>query len=172
MKSTSPCRVAAASLWRWPGDRFRLKQVIVNLLDNAIKYSPDGGEITLATRLEDSQAVLEVADSGPGIPAEALPQIFDRFFRADSVRTHSISGAGLGLSIVRSICLAHGGNVEAINRAEGGCCIVVRLPLATPAARSSSPAPTILPASSLLMRTAYEKRHDPILADRCPVLEA
>ncbi len=101
------------------GDRFRLKQVIVNLLDNAIKYSQPGGEVTLATRADDGQAVLEVADRGPGIPPEALPQIFDRFFRADSVRTHSESGAGLGLSIVRSICLAHGGSVEAANRAGG-----------------------------------------------------
>ena len=87
------------------GDRFRLKQVIVNLLDNAIKYSQPNGEVSLATRADDGQAVLEVADRGPGIPPEALPQIFDRFFRADSVRTHSESGAGLGLSIVRSICL-------------------------------------------------------------------
>lgn len=111
------------------GDRFRLKQVIVNLLDNAIKYSPGGGEIALSTRSIDGQAVLEVADRGPGIPEEALPQIFDRFFRVDSVRTHTISGAGLGLSIVRSICLAHGGSVEAVNRAVGGCRITVRLPL-------------------------------------------
>ena len=114
------------------GDRFRLKQVIVNLLDNAIKYSPHGGEITLATTVADGQAVLEVADGGPGIPEAALPQVFDRFFRADSVRTHSENSAGLGLSIVRSICLAHGGSVEAVNRAEGGCRILVRLPLSTP----------------------------------------
>ena len=154
------------------GDRFRLKQVIVNLLDNAIKYSPEHGEITLKTRADEGQAVLEVADRGPGIPAEALPQIFDRFFRADSVRTHSISGAGLGLSIVRSICLAHGGNVEAINRAEGGCCIVVRLPLATPAARGSSPIAAARPASPLLMRTAYPQRNGPLLSGRTSVLEA
>ena len=123
------------------GDRFRLKQVIVNLLDNAIKYSPKGAEITLSTRAAEGQAVLEVADRGPGIPEEALPQIFDRFFRADSVRTHSINGAGLGLSIVRSICLAHGGSVEAANRRRGGCRITVRVPLAagpaTPAAGRS-----------------------------------
>ena len=122
------------------GDRFRIKQVIVNLLDNAIKYSLHGGEIALATGTADGQAVLEVADGGPGISDEALPQVFDRFFRADNVRTHSENGAGLGLSIVRSICLAHGGSVEATNRAEGGCRIIVRLPLATPAVRSSAAA--------------------------------
>ena len=137
------------------GDRFRLKQVIVNLLDNAIKYSPDGGEIILASRAADGQAVLEVSDRGPGIPVQALPQIFDRFFRADSVRTHSVSGAGLGLSIVRSICLAHGGTVEAANRPQGGCRITVRLPLVMSAARTKSahaavarPEPLLAPASS------------------------
>jgi heavy metal sensor kinase len=117
------------------GDRFRLQQVIVNLMDNAIKYSPIGGEILLNTRVTGGDAILEVIDGGPGIPVEALPHIFERFFRADSVRTHSVSGTGLGLSIVRSICLAHGGTVEAANRAEGGCRITVRLPSPTPESR-------------------------------------
>ena len=132
------------------GDRFRLQQVIVNLLDNAIKYSPAGGTILLHTGVAGGEAVFEVFDEGPGIPTEALPHIFERFFRADSVRTHSVNGAGLGLSIVRSICLAHGGSVEAANRPEGGCCITVRLPLppslsrqdpVTPVYRSSDVTP-------------------------------
>ena len=154
------------------GDRFRLKQVIVNLLDNAIKYSQPGGEVSLATRADDGQAVLEVADHGPGIPPESLPQIFDRFFRADSVRTHSVSGAGLGLSIVRSICLAHGGSVEAANRAGGGCRITVRLPLATPVARSSSAASAIHPPSLLLARTPYPRQGNAVPDGRYPVCEA
>ncbi len=112
------------------GDRFRLQQVIVNLLDNAIKYSPTGGVILLNTRAVGGEAVFEVLDDGPGIPPEALPHVFERFFRADSVRTHSVNGTGLGLSIVQSICVAHGGTVEAANRPEGGCRITVRLPLA------------------------------------------
>jgi heavy metal sensor kinase len=111
------------------GDRFRLQQIVVNLLDNAIKYSPTGGHIALNTRATNDEALLEVLDDGPGIPVEALPHVFDRFFRADSVRTHSVNGTGLGLSIVRSICLAHGGSVDAANRPEGGCRITVRLPL-------------------------------------------
>jgi len=111
------------------GDRFRVQQVIVNLMDNAIKYSPAGGDILLNTRVAGGDAILEVDDDGPGIPGEALPHVFERFFRADSVRTHSVNGTGLGLSIVRSICLAHGGSVEAANRAGGGCRITVRLPL-------------------------------------------
>ena len=122
------------------GDRFRLKQVIVNLLDNAIKYSPAGAGITLSTGTDAGQATLEVADRGPGIPEEALPQVFDRFFRADAVRTHSENSAGLGLSIVRSICLAHGGSVEAANRPQGGCCLTVRLPLIQPTGRRAMPA--------------------------------
>ncbi len=112
------------------GDRFRLKQVVVNLLDNAIKYSREGGEIMLSTRTADEQAILEVADRGEGIPEGALARVFDRFFRADGVRTHTENGAGLGLSIVRSICHAHGGTVEAENREGGGCRIIVRLPVA------------------------------------------
>jgi signal transduction histidine kinase len=110
------------------GDRFRLQQVIVNLLDNAIKYTPAGGHIELNTSAAGGDALLVVADDGPGIPPEALPHVFERFFRADSVRTHSVNGTGLGLSIVRSICLAHGGTVEAANRPGGGCRVAVRLP--------------------------------------------
>jgi signal transduction histidine kinase len=112
------------------GDRFRMQQVIVNLMDNAIKYSPAGGEILLNTFAAGTEAMLEVDDDGPGIVAEALPHVFERFFRADSVRTHSVNGTGLGLSIVQSICLAQGGSVEAGNRDGGGCRIIVRLPLA------------------------------------------
>jgi heavy metal sensor kinase len=110
------------------GDRFRIQQVIVNLLDNAIKYSPAGGAILLETRALGAEAVLEVLDGGPGIPPEALSLVFERFFRADSVRTHTVNGTGLGLSLVRSICQAHGGTVQAANRAEGGCRISVCLP--------------------------------------------
>ena len=123
------------------GDSVRLKQVIVNLLDNAIKYSASGGEVFLRVHSAGREAVLEVTDRGAGIPAEALPHVFDRFFRADMVRTHSENGAGLGLAIVRSICQAHGGSVEAANRPEGGCCLSVRLPLNTTMVRQTMPVP-------------------------------
>jgi len=113
------------------GDRFRIQQVIVNLLDNAIKYTPPGGHISLNTSNSNGHAILEVSDDGPGIPAKSLPHVFDRFFRADSVRTHSVNGTGLGLSIVRSITQAHGGSVEAANRPESGCRITIRLPSTT-----------------------------------------
>ncbi len=113
------------------GDRVRLKQVVVNLLDNAIKYTPEGGTVTVEVNISDRQALLEVADTGPGIPDSDLLRVFDRFFRADRIRLGTIEGAGLGLSIVHSICTAHGGFVKAENDAAGGCRFIVQLPLAT-----------------------------------------
>jgi heavy metal sensor kinase len=94
------------------GDRARIKQVVVNLLDNAIKYTPSGGMISLNVRARNGQAVLEVVDTGMGIPAGALPHIFERFYRVDQARSRDAGGAGLGLAIVKSICAAHGGRVE------------------------------------------------------------
>ncbi len=94
------------------GDGARLKQVIVNLLDNAIKYTPDRGLITLSVRHKKSDIALEVKDTGPGIPAEALPHLFERFFRVDPARSRELGGAGIGLSIVQAICHVHGGRVE------------------------------------------------------------
>ncbi len=95
------------------GDRARLKQVVVNLLDNAIKYTPAKGAIHLRVTTANSHAVLEVLDNGIGIPPDALSHVFDRFFRVDKARTRDPGGAGLGLSIVKSICTAHGATVEA-----------------------------------------------------------
>jgi heavy metal sensor kinase len=94
------------------GDRARLKQVVVNLLDNAIKYTPDGGSVRLRITREDGHAVLDVVDSGVGIPPEALPHVFKRFYRVDNARSRGQGGAGLGLSIVKSICAAHRVTVE------------------------------------------------------------
>ncbi len=113
------------------GDRARLKQVVVNLLDNAIKYTPAGGTIQLAVNSNNGHAVLEVADNGAGIPAEALPKIFERFFRVDKARSREQGGAGLGLSIVKSICTAHHGQVEAASTPGQGSRFRVHLPLAS-----------------------------------------
>jgi len=115
------------------GDRARIKQVVVNLLDNAIKYTPPGGSIHLNVRARGGKAILEVVDTGIGIPAGALPHVFDRFFRVDKARSREIGGAGLGLAIVKSICTAHGGRVG-VESAEGrGSRFTVELPLAQPA---------------------------------------
>ena len=112
------------------GDPARLKQVIVNLLDNAIKYTPGGGRVRLAVRRERGFALLEVADDGIGIPEEALPHVFKRFFRVDSSRSREQGGAGLGLAIVKSICTAHGADVEVISSPGKGSCFRMRQPLA------------------------------------------
>jgi signal transduction histidine kinase len=112
------------------GDGSRLKQVVVNLLDNAIKYTPENGKIALEVRAAKGHAYLEVSDTGIGVPSGDLRRIFDRFYRVDQVRSRATEGTGLGLSIVWSICSAHGGTVHADNLPEGGCRFTVELPLA------------------------------------------
>jgi heavy metal sensor kinase len=113
------------------GDRSRLKQVVVNLLDNAIKYTPAGGRIDVSVSARDHHAVFEVADNGIGIPSTALPHVFDRFFRTDDARSRELGGAGLGLAIVKSICLAHNGRVEVQSKEGEGSQFTVELPLIT-----------------------------------------
>jgi heavy metal sensor kinase len=113
------------------GDRGRLKQVIVNLLDNAIKFTPSGGTVSLHTQLRDGYGILEVRDTGIGIPEIALPHIFDRFYRVDEARSREDGGAGLGLSIVRSICSAHGADIEVqvCPPPQHGSCFRLKFPL-------------------------------------------
>jgi heavy metal sensor kinase len=112
------------------GDAARLKQVIVNLLDNAIKYTPAAGSIDVLVAVDNGKAILTVADTGMGIAAESLPHIFERFYRADKARTRQLGGTGLGLSIVKSICLAHGGYVYVQSEEGKGSAFRVELPLA------------------------------------------
>ena len=111
------------------GSRARLKQVVVNLVDNAIKYTPEGGEIHVTVSEGSGKAILEVSDSGVGIPADSLTQIFERFYRVDKARTRKLGGTGLGLSIVKSICKAHGGDVTAESTDGHGSRFRVELPL-------------------------------------------
>jgi heavy metal sensor kinase len=112
------------------GDRIRLKQVVVNLLDNAIKYSASHAAVSVKTLRLDGKAILEVTDTGIGIPDGALPYIFDRFYRVDKARSRQLGGTGLGLAIVKSICAAYGGAVT-VQSAEGkGATFRVELPIA------------------------------------------
>ena len=111
------------------GDRSRLKQVLVNLLDNAIKHTLPGGEVIVRVRISGEKAILEVIDNGVGIPAADLPHVFERFFRVDKARSREMGGAGLGLSIVQSICSAHSGEVEAESKEGQGSCFRISLPL-------------------------------------------
>lgn len=120
------------------GDRARLKQVVVNLLDNAIKYTPGGGSIQLNVTSQNGHAILDVADSGIGIPPEAVPHVFERFFRVDKARSRDEGGAGLGLSIVKSICTAHGAEVQVESAVGKGSRFRIKLPLARQSAKSGS----------------------------------
>ena len=101
-----------AALPRVMADQGRLEQVVVNLLENAIKYTPDGGSVRLFTEDDDAFIRVSVADTGIGIPFKDLPRIFERFYRVDDARTREQGGTGLGLAIVKHIVQLHGGNVS------------------------------------------------------------
>jgi signal transduction histidine kinase len=109
------------------GDRDRLKQVLVNLIDNAIKYTREGGEVRVSVTASGGKAQLKVQDTGIGVDPAYHVRIFDRFYRVSTDRGEA--GAGLGLAIVRSICHAHGGTVAINSMAGKGSCLVVELPL-------------------------------------------
>lgn len=111
------------------GDRVRLQQVIVNLLDNAVKYTPPGKAIQLTVSTDKMRGVIEISDNGIGIPAECIPFVFDRFYRADKARSRESGGTGLGLSIAKAICTAHGGSVSLQSHEGRGTTVRVELPL-------------------------------------------
>jgi heavy metal sensor kinase len=110
------------------GDRLLLRQALVNVLQNAIKYTPQGGLIILSVSECSNRVCLEVEDSGPGIPDEALEKVFDRFFRVEESRSRQSGGTGLGLSIARWNVEIHGGTIEALRGEGGGCLVRILLP--------------------------------------------
>ena len=110
------------------GDPDRLAQIMNNLLSNALRYTPEGGSITLKMIRTQEQVTLKVHDSGPGIPPEALPHLFERFYRADRSRSREKGGTGLGLAIARHLAAAHGGNLTASNHPQGGALFTLTLP--------------------------------------------
>jgi heavy metal sensor kinase len=120
--------IAAAARTLVRGDSGRIKQIIVNLLHNAVRFTPAGGTVTLRVTGLNDGSVLEVADTGIGIPAAALPRVFDRFFRVDDARSRDDGGTGLGLSIVRAICVAHGAKIEVESRMGHGSSFRVHFP--------------------------------------------
>jgi heavy metal sensor kinase len=108
------------------GDAPRLRQVFYNLVDNALKFTPEGGAVTVTADRRDGTVVITVCDTGAGIAPEDLPRVFDRFYRADKARSREQGGTGLGLSIARSIVTAHGGKIElASTVGKGTVCSVV-----------------------------------------------
>jgi signal transduction histidine kinase len=111
-------------------DPFRIRQVLFNLLTNALRHTPEGGKITLNGQTGDGWVALSVRDSGEGLDEEQLASVFDRFYRGDKSRSRETGGSGLGLAIVKAIITAHGGQVEATSEGKGkGCEFVVRLPI-------------------------------------------
>ena len=114
------CRVLAT--------KDEIHQVIYNLVDNAVKYSAEGGFVQVSLGMEGNKVVLSVEDNGTGIPEADLPRIFERFYRVDKARSRAAGGTGLGLSIVRDTVKQRGGTVEAANRPDGGAVFTVRWP--------------------------------------------
>jgi heavy metal sensor kinase len=128
-------------------DRDRIRQLLVNLVENAVKYSRPGGEVRIEAWREGGEMWVRVSDDGLGIPADALPHLFERFFRVDSARVRTTGGSGLGLAICREIALAHGGRVWAESEEGTGSSFTLALPAAeeggTRAARDD---PKVAPA--------------------------
>lgn len=114
------------------GDQARLKQLFSHVIDNAVKFTPENGEIIIMLEDEADMGKLTVTDSGPGIPQNDLPHVFDQFYRVDQARNRNDGGSGLGLSLVRSIAEAHGGKVAVTCPPGQGCTFTVFLPTTPP----------------------------------------
>ena len=112
------------------GSMDETRQIIYNLVDNAVKYNRDGGRVEVALKRQGEEVLLTVADEGVGIPEEELTKIFQRFYRVDKARSRAAGGTGLGLSIVRDTLEKRGGSISAANRPGGGAVFTVRWPQA------------------------------------------
>ena len=112
------------------GDRDRLFQVFLILIDNAIRHTPETGSVKVANRYDAGQATIRISDTGPGIAPEHLPHVFDRFYRADSSRQRGSGGTGLGLAIARAIVERHKGTIDVESTLGVGTSVTVRLPTA------------------------------------------
>lgn len=117
----------ASALYTY-GDEDAIEQVIINIISNAIKYTPEQGELRLYLEEEQSTVSLTVQDNGIGIPSQDMPRIFERFYRVDKARSREMGGTGLGLSIAQQIIEAHGGSIHLYSRESKGTRVVIRLP--------------------------------------------
>ena len=111
------------------GDRARIEQVILNIVSNAVKYTPDGGRIAVTAQAENENVVIRVQDNGIGIPEADMPRIFDRFYRVDKARSRESGGTGLGLSIAREIAELHGGSIAIASTFGQGTTVTLTLPI-------------------------------------------
>lgn len=114
--------------WVW-GDRSRIEQVIMNVVSNAVKYTPDGGHIELIVRQDGEKVFLSVRDDGIGIPEKDIPRLFERFYRVDKARSRESGGTGLGLSIAHEIVQQHGGKIEVESKLGEGTVMTIILPI-------------------------------------------
>jgi two-component system sensor histidine kinase ResE len=110
-------------------DADRMEQVLTNLIDNAIRHTGEGGTITLRTLFKDGTYTIEIEDTGSGIPAEDLPFVFERFYKADKARTRGRAGTGLGLSIVKNIVEGHQGTIGVRSKLGEGTTFSIQLPV-------------------------------------------
>ncbi len=120
-------------------DRTLVQRAVSNLVSNAVAHTPPGGSVVLAAGSEDLAVHIEVRDTGVGIPSEALPKVFDRFFRLDSSRSQASGGTGLGLAIVQSIMQLHGGKVEIASELGQGTRVTLHMPMAGPSHAAAAP---------------------------------
>ena len=126
--STVDLEVDADTSLQADADPERVHQVVANLVENAVRHSPEGGTVKVHAHRQNGSVLIEVSDQGPGIPAGEEERIFERFYRADAARSRSEGGAGLGLAIARWIVDMHGGRIKAEQGEDGGCRMVVGLP--------------------------------------------
>ncbi|MCA1594889.1 MAG: HAMP domain-containing histidine kinase [Chloroflexi bacterium] len=118
------------------GDEDHLRRVFLNLLENAVRHTPESGQIVMRAQADARTAVIQVIDTGEGIPAADLPHVGERFFRVDTSRSRSRGGAGLGLAICRGIAQAHGGTLSVASSPGSGTIVSVSLPAGTPESAS------------------------------------
>lgn len=150
----------------WVGDAVRLRQIIMNLLGNAAKFT-ENGRIELRASLDEDWLVIKVSDTGPGVPTEHLTRIFDEFHQVDSSITRRTSGTGLGLSICRKLCRLMGGDVTVRSHVGAGSCFTVRIPVGEPAESPPMPherssllyagSPTTLRSVSLALQSIAQQ---------------
>ena len=125
------------------GDRHRLRQLLLNLTDNAVKYAEPQGRVTMALVRNGASVELQIANTGPGIAPEKLPRVFDRFFRGDDAHSRAVEGSGLGLSIAQWIVQTHGGEIRITSEPQKLTTVAVRLPLMEGGGAEAGESPSI-----------------------------